>query len=92
VRLWPGKIREPDLVFMSTGHLDRIGKYWGVPDLAVEIISEGTEFQDREVKRNEYQDSPLAWQRLLHNEGFQLCVSGPSARVLLFNTPLSGSR
>jgi Uma2 family endonuclease len=54
VQLWPGKVREPDLVLMSTAHLDRIGKYWGVPDLAVEIIAEGTEFKDREVKRKEY--------------------------------------
>jgi Uma2 family endonuclease len=54
VRLWPGKIREPDLIFMSAAHADRIQKYWGVPDLAVEIISEGTEKTDREIKRVEY--------------------------------------
>ncbi|HNB53524.1 MAG TPA: Uma2 family endonuclease, partial [Anaerolineales bacterium] len=29
VRLWPGKFREPDLIFMSTAHADRIGeKFW----------------------------------------------------------------
>lgn len=54
VRLWPGKIREPDLMFMSARHFDRIGKYWGIPDLTVEIISEGTGDKDREVKRFEY--------------------------------------
>jgi Uma2 family endonuclease len=54
VRLCPGKIREPDLIFMSSVHSDRIGKYWGVPDLSVEIISEGTGQKDREIKRNEY--------------------------------------
>ena len=54
VRLWQGKIREPDLMFMSTAHADRIGKYWGVPDLAVEILSEGTAYKDREIKRIEY--------------------------------------
>lgn len=53
-RLWPGKIREPDLMFMSTAHADRIGKYWGVPDLVVEVISPGTEQTDRETKRDEY--------------------------------------
>ena len=53
-RLWPGKIREPDLMFMSTAHADRIGTYWGVPDLAVEIISAGTGKKDRETKRQEY--------------------------------------
>jgi Uma2 family endonuclease len=53
-RLWPGKVREPDLMFMAATHMDRIGKYWGVPDLTVEIISPGTEKNDRETKREEY--------------------------------------
>jgi Uma2 family endonuclease len=39
VELWSGKIREPDLMFMSAAHASRIGVYWGVPDLAVEILS-----------------------------------------------------
>ena len=54
VRLWPGKVREPDLMFLSQAPEDRIGRYWGVPDLAVEILSEGTEHKDREIKRREY--------------------------------------
>ncbi len=54
VRLWSGKIREPDLMFMSTAHASRIGQYWGVPDLAVEILSPGTSRKDREIKRREY--------------------------------------
>ena len=54
IRLWPGKIREPDLMFMSAAHRDRIGTYWGVPDLAVEILSPSTAMKDREVKRLEY--------------------------------------
>ena len=34
VRLWPGTIRQPDIVYMSNTHNDRISeKYWGVPDL-----------------------------------------------------------
>jgi Uma2 family endonuclease len=54
VRLWRGKIREPDLIFMSTAHASRISEYWGVPDLAVEIISPGSAYKDREIKREEY--------------------------------------
>ena len=54
VKLWPGMIREPDLVFMSTANLGRIGKYWGVPDLVGEIVSSGGETRDRKVKRAEY--------------------------------------
>ena len=55
VRLWPGKIREPDLVFMATTHLDRITqKYWGIPDLVAEIISPGNPDHDRVRKEHEY--------------------------------------
>jgi Uma2 family endonuclease len=61
VRLWEGKIREPDIVFMSDEHADRKGEdYWGVPDLVVEVISprrersSGTEKTDRKEKFQEY--------------------------------------
>jgi Uma2 family endonuclease len=55
VCLGPGKFREPDLIFMSAAHKDRIGKYWGVPDLAVEILSESNALHDRKIKRAEYE-------------------------------------
>ena len=43
VRLWQGKIREPDIVFMAAAHEDRISEdYWSVPDLVVEVISRST--------------------------------------------------
>lgn len=55
VRLYRGVIREPDIVFMSNEHRDRITeKYWGVPDLIVEILSESTEKEDRVTKFFEY--------------------------------------
>ena len=61
VRLWPGKFREPDIVFLSREHGDRRGEqFWGVPDLAVEVISprtehsSGTERIDRREKFEEY--------------------------------------
>ncbi len=55
VRLWPGKIREPDLVFISSAHTARVGEtYWGVPDLVAEIISESDENLDRVIKMDEY--------------------------------------
>ena len=56
VRLWEGKIRQPDIIFMSNEHLDRITEeMWGVPDLVVEILSEGTASIDRGKKYREYQ-------------------------------------
>ena len=55
VRLWPGRFREPDLVFMAAAHADRITKkYWGVPDLAIEIISPDDPDRDRVIKKTEY--------------------------------------
>jgi Uma2 family endonuclease len=67
IRLWEGKIREPDIVFMSDEHADRKGEdYWGVPDLAVEVISprrersSGTEKTDRKEKFKEYEQAGVS--------------------------------
>ena len=55
VRLWQGKIREPDIVFMAAAHKDRITEdYWGVPDLVIEVISRSTAQTDRSEKFVEY--------------------------------------
>ena len=55
VRLWPGKIREPDIFYVSKEHADRIGEqYCGPPDLAVEITSPSTRLTDRRDKFIEY--------------------------------------
>jgi Uma2 family endonuclease len=45
---------------MSAAHASRIGEYWGVPDLAVEIISPTSAFKDREIKRREYAKAGIA--------------------------------
>ena len=55
VRLWPGKVREPDVFFIAKGHEDRIEEqYCGVPDLVVEVLSPGTRDTDRGDKFLEY--------------------------------------
>lgn len=55
VKLWEGKIREPDIIFMSKEHKDRISnKHWGIPDLAIEVISPNNEDDDRVEKYAEY--------------------------------------
>lgn len=55
-KLYEGVIRQPDIEFMGNEHLDRItDEIWGVPDLVMEILSEGTEKEDREKKFKEYQ-------------------------------------
>ena len=55
VRLWPGKIREPDILYVSSAHADRVGEdVYGPPDLVVEILSPNTQSVDREDKFQEY--------------------------------------
>lgn len=73
VCLWPGKFREPDIVFMHCDHADRIGEeYWGVPNLVVEVISprtlqsSGTEQVDREEKSVEYARAGVQEYWLIH--------------------------
>jgi Uma2 family endonuclease len=61
VRLWPGKIREPDILFYAHASRSRIGELVsGPPDLAVEVISPGTRRQDRHDKFYEYAQAGIA--------------------------------
>jgi Uma2 family endonuclease len=53
--LWPDKIREPDILFVSQAHADRIGEQvYGPPDLVVEVVSASTRRTDRVEKFVEY--------------------------------------
>jgi Uma2 family endonuclease len=57
VRLWEGKFREPDIVFMSVEHRNRItNDYWDGADLVMEIVSgsESDRHRDLVEKRAEY--------------------------------------
>ena len=55
VRLWPGKIREPDILFVAREHADRIGEqFYGPPDLVAEVTSPTTRRTDRREKYVEY--------------------------------------
>lgn len=57
VRLWAGKYREPDVLFMSAAHADRITEeYWDGADLVMEVVSAGDEARRRDLtqKREEY--------------------------------------
>ena len=60
VRLWKGNIRQPDIVFMSNIHRKRITRrYFGVPDLVMEILSKGTAKVDKEEKFQEYEKAGI---------------------------------
>jgi Uma2 family endonuclease len=55
VRLWPGKFREPDLIYLRPERGEHRGQPDGA-DLVVEVVSEGEEnrLRDIETKRQEY--------------------------------------
>jgi Uma2 family endonuclease len=57
VRLWPGKFREPDVVFMTKDHRDRVQEdCWEGADLAMEVVSDDPESRKRDLvdKPSEY--------------------------------------
>jgi Uma2 family endonuclease len=54
VRLWPGKFREPDVVYMRAEHAARMrDDYWEGADLVMEVVS-GNRDLDLVTKRREY--------------------------------------
>jgi Uma2 family endonuclease len=55
IRLWPGKVREPDLMFMLTTNLHRCTEqYWEGADLVIEIVSPDDPNRDIVDKKKEY--------------------------------------
>jgi Uma2 family endonuclease len=57
IRLWEGKIREPDVVFMLAEHASRITEdYWIGADLVMEVVSGSDNDRRRDLveKREEY--------------------------------------
>lgn len=55
VKLWEGKMREPDVVFMRSEHRERRhGNYWQGADLVMEVISPNDPDRDKITKRREY--------------------------------------
>jgi Uma2 family endonuclease len=55
VQLWPGKIREPDVVFMFSENDEQRGnRFWRGADLVMEVVSPDDRRRDYEVKRREY--------------------------------------
>jgi len=55
VKLWEGKIREPDLCFMRRDHAHRRqGSFWQGADLVMEVMSPDDRKRDSVIKRREY--------------------------------------
>ena len=61
VKLWEGKIREPDLLFVSHKNYALKTKQWFTQiDLAMEIVNPDDPSRDLEVKRREYAQAGIA--------------------------------
>jgi Uma2 family endonuclease len=57
VELWPGKVREPDVVFMLREHRNRVHQqFWEGADLVIEVVSDDPKGRRRDLvtKRGEY--------------------------------------
>lgn len=55
VKLWEGKYREPDVLFMLERHRDRrTSRFWNGADFVVEIISDDDPNRDLLDKRSDY--------------------------------------
>jgi Uma2 family endonuclease len=55
VRLAPGRIREPDVLFVRCEHVQRVGHRFATqPDWVAEVISPGSRTIDEREKRREY--------------------------------------
>ena len=61
VKLWEGKYREPDLIFVSTEHESRLGEQFSQgADLVIEVVSNEGRQRDLEIKRQEYARAGIA--------------------------------
>jgi Uma2 family endonuclease len=56
VKLWPGRLREPDIIFVKKSRLRNVRKPPKGADLVMEVVSEGTRNRkhDLQTKRKEY--------------------------------------
>ncbi len=62
VRLWPGKFRDPDILYVRPGRIPNAHRQPQGADLAVEVVSEGPEdrARDLEIKPEEYARAGVA--------------------------------
>ena len=93
VRLWPGKIREPDLLFVSNAHADRIGEqFYGPPDLVVEVLSPGTRRTDLVEKFAEYAQAGVVeyWRVYPEEQTIEVFVLRDGAYTLLVKAGRGG--
>jgi Uma2 family endonuclease len=62
VRLWPGQLREPDILYLKPERVRDVRRQPEGADLVMEVVSPGTENRERdlETKREEYARAGIA--------------------------------
>ena len=61
IKLWEGKFREPDVLFMSRKNYHRRGdNFWQGADLVMEVVSPDDPKRDTEIKRAEYAKASIS--------------------------------
>jgi Uma2 family endonuclease len=86
IRLWPGKLREPDIVYFRPGRIRDPRMPPEGADLAMEVVSEGEENRKRdlETKREEYARAGIAEYWIVDSQEQRITVlalEGSSYRV-----------
>jgi Uma2 family endonuclease len=75
VQLWPGKFREPDVLFMRREHSDRRQEqFWIGADLVMEVISPDDRSLDTVKKKREYAQAGIPEYWLLDPEQRNITV------------------
>jgi Uma2 family endonuclease len=83
VKLWEGKIREPDVVFMRREHASRRhDNYWSGADLVMEVMSPDDPKRDSEIKKREYAMAGIPEYWLIDPVGqtLEICVLDDTAK------------
>jgi Uma2 family endonuclease len=87
VKLWDGKFREPDLVFLSGEKPERLqGRYLDGADLVVEVVSGSADdrYRDLVTKRQEYAQAGISEYWIVdpaEEKGSVLSLAGESYRL-----------
>ena len=77
---------QPDIIFIATGHLDRVNeRVWGPPDLVIEVLSPRTAARDRTVKLSWYEQYGV-------RECWQVDVAGRAIDVIELQPPPARAR
>jgi Uma2 family endonuclease len=86
IRLWPGKFRDPDLVYLRPGRIADAHRQPQGADLAVEVVSEDDDdrLRDLETKRQEYAQAGFSEYWIVDPREHRIIVltlDGPAYRV-----------